>query len=191
MRRCLSHRASYPITRSRPTRSYAGPGLLAHVLVGKYCDHLPPHRQSRIYAREGIHLDVSTLANWVGQSSALCQALVEAIAHHVMATNKLHADDTPVPALAPGRGRTRTARLWTYVRDGRGSGDATPPTACFRYTPDRKGERPRAHLKDFSGTLIIHYTFTSRTSNRPYKLDPENADTYSSMRKGSVFRFDQ
>ena len=139
---------------SRPIpRSYAGPGLLAHVLVSKYCDHLPLHRQSRIYAREGIDLDVSTLADWVGQSSALCQALVEAIAEHVMATDKLHADDTPVPVLAPGRGRTRTARLWTYVRDGRASGDATPPAVCFRYTPDRKGERPRAHLKDFSGTL--------------------------------------
>lgn len=130
---------------SRPIpRSYAGPGLLAHVLVGKYCDHLPLHRQSRIYAREGIHLDVSTLAAWVGQSSALCEGLVEPIGSHVMAADKPHADDTPVPVLAPGRGRTKTARLWTYVRDGRGGGDRTPPAVCFRYTPDRKGERARS-----------------------------------------------
>jgi len=134
-------------------KSYAGPGLLAHVLVAKYCDHLPLHRQSRIYARDGVDLDVSTLADWVGQTAARVRPLVAAIEGHVMAGAKLHADDTPVPVLAPGRGRTKTGRLWTYVRDDRNSGDATPPAVAFRYTPDRKGERPRQHLKPFAGTL--------------------------------------
>lgn len=139
---------------ARPiVNSYAGPGLLSHVLVSKYCDHLPLHRQSRIYARDGVELDVSTLAGWVGQASALVRPLVEAIGQHVMAGTKLHADDTPVPVLAPGRGRTKTGRLWTYVRDGRNSADSTPPAVAFLYTPDRKGERPRKHLKQFSGTL--------------------------------------
>jgi transposase len=139
---------------ARPiVNSYAGPGLLAHVLVSKYCDHLPLHRQSRIYARDGVELDVSTLADWVGQASALVRPLVEAIGDHMMASTKLHADDTPVPVLAPGRGRTKTGRLWTYVRDDRASADGTPPAVAFRYTPDRKGERPRQHLKDFTGTL--------------------------------------
>ncbi len=139
---------------SRPIpKSYAGPGLLAHVLVSKYCDHLPLYRQSKIYARDGVELDVSTLAGWVGQASALVRPLVEAIGTHVMAGNKLHADDTPVPVLDPGRGRTKTGRLWTYVRDDRNSGDDTPPAVRFCYTPDRKGERPRQHLKPFIGTL--------------------------------------
>nr|WP_051883797.1 IS66 family transposase [Salinisphaera hydrothermalis] len=139
---------------SRPiVNGYAGPGLLAHVLVSKYADHLPLYRQSKIYARDGVELDVSTLADWVGQASALVRPLVEAIGDHVMAATKLHADDTPVPVLAPGRGRTKTGRLWTYVRDDRASADATPPAVCFRYTPDRKGERPRAHLKPFAGAL--------------------------------------
>lgn len=139
---------------SRPiAKSYAGPGLLAHVLVSKYADHLPLYRQSRIYARDGVELDVSTLAGWVGQASTLVRPLVEAIGTHVMAGAKLHADDTPVPVLDPGRGRTKTGRLWTYVRDDRNSGDDTPPAVRFCYTPDRKGERPRQHLKPFAGTL--------------------------------------
>jgi transposase len=139
---------------SRPIpRSYAGPGLLAHVLVSKYCDHLPLHRQSRIYARDGVDIDVSTLADWVGQSSALVAPLVEAIERHVMAGDKLHADDTPVPVLAKGKGRTKTGRLWTYARDDRASGSSDPPAVRFRYTPDRKGVHPQTHLADFKGAL--------------------------------------
>jgi transposase len=139
---------------SRPIeRGVAGPGLLAHVLVSKYCDHLPLYRQSEIYAREGVELERSTLADWVGGTSALLAPLVEALRRHVMAGTKLHADDTPVPVLAPGNGKTKTGRLWTYVRDDRPAGDVSPPAVWFAYTPDRKGEHPQAHLSNFTGTL--------------------------------------
>ena len=139
---------------SRPIeRGVAGPGLLAHVLVSKYCDHLPLYRQSEIYAREGVELERSTLADWVGGTSALLAPLVEALRRHVMAATKLHADDTPVPVLAPGHGKTKTGRLWTYVRDDRPAGDVTPAAVWFAYTPDRKGEHPQAHLSNFTGTL--------------------------------------
>src|SRR5271157_4040360 len=139
---------------SRPIeRGIAGPGLLAHELVSKYCDHLPLYRQSEIYAREGVELERSTLADWVGGTSALLAPLVEALRRHIMAANKLHADDTPVPVLAPGNGKTKTGRLWTYVRDDRPAGDATPAAVWFTYTPDRKGEHPQAHLSNFTGTL--------------------------------------
>src|SRR5713226_2528911 len=139
---------------SRPIeRGVAGPGLLAHVLVSKYCDHLPLYRQSEIYAREGVELDRSTMADWVGGTSQLLEPLVEALRGHVMAATKLHADDTPVPVLAPGNGKTKTGRLWTYVRDDRPWGDQSPPAVWFAYTPDRKGEHPIAHLREFTGTL--------------------------------------
>ncbi len=139
---------------SRPIpRSYAGPGLLAHVLVAKYCDHTPLNGQSEIYAREGVDLDRSTLAGWVGASAALLDPLVEAVRHHVFEATRLHADDTPVPVLAPGNGRTKTGRLWTYVRDGRPSADPVPPAVWFAFSPDRRGEHPQAHLKSFHGTL--------------------------------------
>ena len=100
---------------SRPIeRSYAGPGLLAHVLVSKYCDHLPFYRQSQIYARDGVELDRSTLADWGGAASALLDPLLGALDDYVMAAHKLHADDTPIPVLAPGTGKTKSGRLWAY-----------------------------------------------------------------------------
>lgn len=139
---------SMPIERGRP-----GAGLLAHVLVAKYADHLPLYRQSAIYAREGVDLARSTLADWVGRSAALLDPLVDALERHVMGGTTLHADDTPVPVLAPGAGRTRTSRLWTYVRDERGAGGDAPPAVLFRYAPDRKGERPAQHLARFTGDL--------------------------------------
>ncbi|MGB9431909.1 MAG: IS66 family transposase [Candidatus Acidiferrum sp.] len=139
---------------SRPIeRGIAGPGLLAHVLVSKYSDHLPLYRQAEIYAREGVELDRSTLAEWVGGCSRLLAPLVEALRRQVMSATKLHTDDTPVPVLAPGRGKTKTGRLWTYVRDDRPWGDQTPPAVWYAYTPDRKGEHPQAHLSAFRGTL--------------------------------------
>ena len=98
-------------------------------------------------------LDRSTLAEWVGGCSRLLKPLVEALRRHVMSAEKLHGDYTPVPVLAPGLGKTKTGRLWTYVRDDRPSGDATPPAVWFAYTPDRKGEHPKAHLSKFTGTL--------------------------------------
>jgi transposase len=134
-------------------RSLAGPGLLAHVLTAKYRDHLPLHRQSEIYAREGVDLDRSTLARWVAGASALLDPLVEALRRYVLSATKLHGDDTPVPVLAPGAGRTKTGRLWTYVRDDRPAGSVDPPAVWFAYSPDRKGEHPQAHLKSFTGVL--------------------------------------
>ena len=139
---------------SRPIeRGLAGPGLLAHVLVSKYCDHQPLYRQSEIYARQGVELERSTLADWVGGCSRLLEPLVEALHNYVLAAGKLHADDTPVPVLAPGQGKTKTGRLWTYVRDDRPAGDTAAPAVWFAYSPDRKGEHPALHLKKFRGTL--------------------------------------
>ena len=134
-------------------RGVAGPGLLAHVLVSKYADHLPLYRQSEIYARQGVELERSTLAGWVGGTSKLLEPLVEALRRYVMAAGKLHADDTPVPVLAPGNGKTKTGRLWTYVRDDRPAGSQQAPAVWFAYSPDRKGEHPEKHLSEFRGTL--------------------------------------
>lgn len=134
-------------------RGLAGAGLLAHVLVSKYADHLPLYRQAQIYAREGVELERSTLAEWVGGCFRLLDPLIESLGRYVFAAGKLHADDTPVPVLDPGRGRTKTGRLWTYVRDDRPSASAEAPAVLFRYSPDRRGERPRTHLAGFSGIL--------------------------------------
>ena len=139
---------------SRPiARGLAGPGLLAHVLVSKYADHLPLYRQCEIYERQGIELERSTLADWVGGSSALLDPLVEALRRYVMAAGKLHSDDTRVPVLAPGNGKTKTGRLWTYVRDDRPAGDQAAPAVWFAYSPDRGGEHPEQHLRTFRGAL--------------------------------------
>ncbi|MGH9482084.1 MAG: IS66 family transposase [Terriglobales bacterium] len=139
---------------SRPiTRGLAGPGLLAHVLVAKYADHLPLYRQAAIYEREGVDLERSTLADWVGGCSRALEPLVESLRRYVMAAAKLHADDTPVPVLAPGNGKTKTGRLWAYVRDDRPAGDTAAPAVWFAYSPDRKSEHPARHLARFEGTL--------------------------------------
>jgi hypothetical protein len=106
-----------------------------------------------MYAREGVDLSRSTLAGWVGQCAALLRPLVNAIERHVMMAVKLHADDTPVPVLAPGKGVTKTGRLWVYVRDDRPSGDTTPAAVWFAYTPNRQGIHPQTHLASYNGTL--------------------------------------
>ena len=139
---------SRPIERGRP-----GPGLLAHVLVAKYGDHLPLYRQSQIFGREGIDLERSTLTDWVGRSTALLEPLADAIGRHVLAGQALFADDTPVSMLAPGMGRTATARLWAYVRDERPWAGPGPPAACYRFSPDRRSEHPRQHLASFTGWM--------------------------------------
>jgi len=138
-----------PIERGRP-----GPGLLAHVLVSKYADHQPLYRQSEIYAREGVELERSTLADWVGRSAAILEPLVSLLREEVMAAPRLHADDTPVPVLAPGMGKTKTGRLWVYVRDERPHGGSAPPAAAYFYSPDRKGDHPQRHLAGFTGHLV-------------------------------------
>lgn len=134
-------------------RGLAGAGLLAHVLTAKYCDHLPLHRQSGIYARDGVELERSTLAGWVGQMAVLLNPLAEAIAGHVRQGEAVHADDTPVPVLDPGRGQTKTGRLWVAVRDERPWGSAIPPAVFYRYAPDRKATQAEALLKDCRGYL--------------------------------------
>ncbi|HUY11937.1 MAG TPA: IS66 family transposase [Candidatus Baltobacteraceae bacterium] len=134
-------------------RGMAGPGLLAHVLVGKYADHLPLYRQAEIYAREGVELDRTLLAQWVGNINALLTPLTDALRAHVFAAEVVHADDTPIPVLAPGRGKTKTGRLWTYVRDERPAVGEAAPAVWFAYTPDRKGEHPQRHLAAFTGVL--------------------------------------
>ena len=137
---------SHPIARGR-----AGPGLLAHVLFSKYGLHLPLNRQSAAYAREGIDLDVSTLADWVGAAAATLMPLVEAIRAHVLAAQRIHADDTTVPVLA--KGKTHTGRLWSYVRDDRPFAGPDPPAAIFFYSRDRGGEHPERHLTTYAGLM--------------------------------------
>jgi transposase len=139
---------------SRPiAQGLAGPGLLAHVLVSKFADHRPLYRPSEIYAREGVELSRSTLTDWVGEAASLLRPLALAIRRHVLAGPKLHADDTAVPVLAPGQGKTKQGRLWTSVRDDRPAGYCTPPAVWFAYAPNRQGEHPQTHLKDFAGAL--------------------------------------
>jgi transposase len=134
-------------------RGRATPATLAHLLVSKYCDHLPLYRQSEIYAREGVDLDRSTLCDWVGQAAWLLDPIVAGIRRHVFAAEKIHGDDTTVPVLAPGLGRTKTGRLWVYVRDDRPFCGNDPPAAAYFYSPDRGGEHPAAHMATFTGFL--------------------------------------
>ena len=136
----------HPISRGR-----AGPRLLAHILFAKYGLHLPLNRQSTTYAHEGVALDVSTLADWVGAAAATLMPLVEAIKAHVLAGERIHADDTTVPVLA--KGKTRTGRVWTYVRDDRPFAGHAPPAAVFLYSPDRTGAHPETHLAGYAGLM--------------------------------------
>lgn len=139
---------------SRPiARGLPGPALMAHVMVAKYCDHQPLYRQSGMYARDGVVIDRSTMGGWVDHGDALIDPLVAAVRRYVMANDKIHGDDTPVKVLAPGNGKTRTGRLWVYVRDDRPAGDPSPRAAWFAYSPDRGGEHPQDHLRGFRGAL--------------------------------------
>jgi transposase len=147
------HQAPAP---ERPiAKGLASPGLLAHVLVAKYCDHLPLYRQSQIFARQGAELDRSTLANWVGGAVWWLEPLQARLAAHVFASHKLFADDTPIPVLDPGRGRTKTGRLWVYARDDRPWSGSDPPAAVYIYSPDRRAERPASHLARFRGVIQV------------------------------------
>lgn len=134
-------------------RGMASPRLIAHVLVSKFCDHQPLYRQSQIFAREGVTLERSVLASMVGKAAALVRPLVDAIAAHVMAGRTLHADDTPVPVLSPGSGKTSTGRQWVYLRDERPHGGPAPPAVLYRFTPDRRGEHAQTQLASFRGGL--------------------------------------
>jgi transposase len=159
---------SLPIVRGMP-----GPGLLAHILIARFDDHLPYYRQSEIFAREGVDLDRSTLADWVGQMATLLEPLAEAIGQHVRAGQTIHADDTPVPVLDPGRGKTKTGRLWVAVRDERPWGSTVPPAAFYLYAPDRTAAQADALLKDCSGYL---HADAYSGFNHLYKLDPQTGE---------------
>ena len=137
-----------PIARGLPTA-----GLLAQVIGAKYADHCPLYRQEGIYRRGGLELPRAMLASWVGAAARLLDPLVGVLDRYIMSAQKLHADDTPVPVLCPGRGKTRTGRLWAYVRDDRPSAGADPPAVVYHYSPDRKAQRPHAHLRAFTGIL--------------------------------------
>jgi len=136
----------HPIARGR-----AGPWLLSTILCDKFLQHLPLNRQSGAFAREGIDLDTSTLADWVGACTVTLAPLTALIRTHVLAAERLHADDTTVPVLA--KGRTVNGRLWNYVRDDGPFGGSTPPAVWFRYSRDRKGEHPADHLTGWTGIV--------------------------------------
>jgi transposase len=147
------HQAAAP---ERPiAKGMASPALLAHVLVSKYCDHTPLYRQSQIFARHGVEIERSTLANWVGGACWWLEPLQARLAAHVFGSGKIFADDTTIPVLDPGRGRTKTGRLWVYTRDDRPWSGPDPPAAVYFYSPDRKAERPASHLETFRGVLQV------------------------------------
>jgi len=128
---------------------------VAHVVVGKYADHLPLYRQAQIYARQGVSLDRSTLADWVGRAAFLLRPVHARLLEVLKQSQKLFADETTAPVLDPGRGRTKTGQLWAYARDDRPWGGPDPPAVAYVYAPDRKAERPMAHLAGFTGVLQV------------------------------------
>jgi transposase len=145
-----------PPAPSRPIpKALAGPGLLAHILVAKFDDHLPLYRQGEIFARHGITVPRSTLIDWCGGAIRTLRPLAELLKSEVMASGRLHADDTPIPMLDPRNGKKATtqARIWTYVRDDRLFGGTDPPAVAYFFSADRKGDHPRHHLAGFEGIL--------------------------------------
>src|SRR4051794_14161323 len=154
---------SLPIERGLP-----GPGLLAHIAISKFCDHQPLHRQSAIYARERVELDRALMADWMGKVVFLLTPLAEAIGRHIRAGEVLHADDTTVPVLSPGLGRTASGRLWVMVRDERPWGSPVPPAVLYRYSPDRKG----ADSDDAGQRFRLKPDADSDGSRTPIPIDP-------------------
>lgn len=134
-------------------KGIAGPGLLADIVVDKFCNHLPAYRLSQIFAREGVELSRGTISSWIGQGAQLLEPIAELIREYVLSSSQIHGDDTPVKVLNPGTGKTKTGRMWVYVNDGRPRGEESPVAAGYYYSPDRKGERPQTHLQDFKGIL--------------------------------------
>jgi transposase len=139
-----------PIARGRATFA-----TLAHIVVAKFDHHQPLYRQAEMMAAQGVDIDRSTLAGWAGQAAALLDPIAARIREEGLRATKIHADDTPVPVLDPGRGRTATGRLWVYAADDRASGAATPPLAWYRFTPDRSGAHPQRELASFTGFLQV------------------------------------
>jgi transposase len=154
------------------TGGMATEALLAQVLVAKYADHLPLYRQAEIFARHGIELDRSTLCDWVGRACWWVEPLWQLLRRHVMSSTRIFADDTKLPVLDPGRGRTKTGRLWGYAIDDRPWNGSTPPAVVYLYAEDRKSEHPAAHLADFHGVLQVdgYSGFKSLLEDRPGEI---------------------
>src|SRR6202035_52670 len=128
---------------------------VAQVLVSKYADHLPLYRQAQIYARQGVNLDRSTLADWVGRAAFLLRPVHDRLLDRLRGSSKLFADETTAPVLDPGRGRTKTGQLFAYARDDRPWSGADPPIVAYVYAPDRTAAQPIAHLAGFRGVLQV------------------------------------
>lgn len=144
--------AQAPLPPKPIERSYARAGVLSHILVAKYGDHIPLHRQSAIYARQGVELSRSTLERWVDAMADKLRPLYDELNSYVLQPGKVNADDTTVNLLAPDNGKCQTSRLWIYVRDDSRAGSQMPPAAWFAWS-DRKGLHPQAHLAEYSGVL--------------------------------------
>src|SRR5215217_3503924 len=168
-RACAEGVVQAPALERPITGGMATEALLAHVLVAKYADFLPLYRQSQIFARQGIELDRSTLCDWVGRACWWLEPLWRLLHRHVMSSTRIFADDTPLPVLDPGRGRTKTGRLWGYAVDDRPWNGSTPPAVVYLYAEDRKGERPATHLAEFQGILQVdgYSGFKSLLAGRP------------------------
>jgi transposase len=168
-RRCEGAVVQAPAPERPLTGGMATEALLAQVLVAKYSNHLPLYRQAQIFARHGIDLDRSTLANWVGRACWWLRPLAELLLGTMLSSPKIFADDTPVPVLDPGRGRTKTGRLWSYARDDRPWQGPLPPAVAYVYSENRQGVHPRSHLAEFTGVLQVDgYTgFNRLTGERP------------------------
>ena len=157
--RCACVNCEAIVQATPPTRvlnkSIVGPGLLAHIMINKFCNSLPIYRQVQMFENEqGIKLERSTMTGWVGRAAVELSVLVDKIKEEILSSSHIHTDDTIIKVLAPGKGKTKTGRLWTYVRNGKYHGDtATAPAICYFYSPDRSAERPKDHLKDFKGVL--------------------------------------
>jgi transposase len=148
------HTITQALAASRPMdRCMAGAGLLTHIAVSKFADHVPLYRLCQIYAREGVELSRSTITDMVGNCALLLAPLAEAVGRYVLKAHKIHGDDTPIRALGGKGEKARTGRLWVYVRDDRPSGDEAPAAVWFQYSGDRKGEHPARHLRNFRGVL--------------------------------------
>ena len=149
---CQCDHISQSLMPSKPIeRSYAGPGLLARIVTAKFAEHTPHYRQSEIYRRQGVELSRATLGRWSGAVSELLEPLYDLLRQYVVMPGKVHTDDIPVPVQEPGSGKTRTARLWVYVRDDRNAGSVMPPAVWFAYSSDCKGVHPQQHLSGYSG----------------------------------------
>ena len=145
----------------------AGAGLLTHIVVSKFADHVPLYRLCQIYGRDGVEMSRSTITDMVGNCGLLLTPLADAVGRYVLKADKVHGDDTPIRALGGKGKKAHTGRLWVYVRDDRPSGDKAPPAVWFQYSADRKGEHPARHMRGFSGILQADaYSVVKKETNR-------------------------